>query len=431
MHLQPGARVVIVDPGHSSHSGHHAELNRQLLAACQRANLAVECWVDQSLQEQDPSYRRVFQGCGYVDPRHWLDLAGSLHLASRFRDQLQSLQAGEPVAGWIAHSLLPFQLIGLAQLLQNQPAAQLEIGVLYSPGERLGGSSEASAISPGVERERELAIANTRVAWNALAQAVDRAGHQLRLGCSSQLQANLHRPLVAAAGLPPLQQQPAVVGMPSTTPPITATAHGEAHAPQILLHWGDLKAGKGRHQVFALVEALLRGSAYPTPPRRWLFHHCSESSLSASEHHCLAKAKQDLPDFVLWEGHASSEAMQSHLAQTSVALLPYCPNAYAERSSGVLWCYAAARLAAGRSAQVLGYAGGWLAHEASALGIGWLSLPSHATTPLAWMDSIDRALAFAQSAPSITPYGQQVLCQSYAHWLFPDVPAPFSEGAPS
>jgi len=421
MRLQPGARLVIIDPGHASRSGHHAELNHQLVATCHRANLAVECWVDQALQEPDPAYRPLFHGCGYVDPRHWLDLAGTLHLASRFRDQLQSASAGAPVAGWIAHSLLPFQLIGLAQLLQHQPAAQLEIGVLYAPGERLGGSSEASAISPGVERERELAIANSRVAWNALAQAVARAGHQLRLGCSSQLQAQLHQPLLAAAGLPPLQQQPAVVGQLPTAPLIAAASNGEPHTPQVLLHWGDLKAGKGRHQLFTLLEALLSHSTSPIPPCRWLFHHCSETSLSAAEQQRLAQAEQELPGFVLWQGHASSEAMQTQLAQTSLALLPYCPIAYAERSSGVLWCYGAARLAAGQPAQGVGYADGWLAHEATALGIGWQGLPAGETDPQAWLAAISHALAPAHGAPTITPYGQQVLGQSYAHWLLPDL----------
>ena len=183
MGLPEPHHVVIVDPGHASSNGHHAELNRELLAAGRAAGLAIECWVDEAFCSSDnPAYRLVFADCGYVDPRHWLDLPGSLHLASRLQAQLQAAAQADnslPVRCWIAHSLLPFQLIGLAQLLQRQPAGRVEIGILYAPGERLGGSTEPSS-SPGPLRERELAIANARLGWNGLARAVVSAGHQLR-----------------------------------------------------------------------------------------------------------------------------------------------------------------------------------------------------------------------------------------------------------
>jgi len=168
--LPMAPRVVIVDPGLCSNSGHHAELNRQLLAAGRAAGLAIECWVDQAFKAEDPAYRPAFHGCGYEDPRHWLDLPGSLHLAGRLQQQMRDHLSGE-VHCWIAHSLLPFQLISLARLLQHLPGARVEVGILYAPGERLGGSTDPSAASPGQQRERELAIANARVAWSGLARA--------------------------------------------------------------------------------------------------------------------------------------------------------------------------------------------------------------------------------------------------------------------
>jgi hypothetical protein len=416
MDLPMAPRVVIVDPGHSSNSGHHAELNRQLLAAGRAAGLAIECWVDQALLAEDPAIRPVLHGCGYEDPRHWLDLPGNLHLADRLQQQMRDHLSGE-VHCWIAHSLLPFQLIGLARLLQHLPAARLEVGILYAPGERLGGSTDPSAASPGQQRERELAIANARVAWSGLARATALANHRLRVGCSSRLQAALHAPLLTAAGLPPAALQPAVVGAgwhPATAGGPRQGPEGN-QPPRVLLHWGDLKAGKGRDQVMALVHALLTDGSTQLRGRCWLFHHHSAATLSTAEQNLLERAVQQLPGFELWQGETSSASMLAALSDTHVALLPYCPTAYGERSSGVLWCYAAARLAVGRPARAVGYASGWLAEEAPALGVGWVGVPSGSQPAAVWLDALDQALAIEE--PAVTPYGRQVLGQSYGEWL--------------
>lgn len=414
--LPMAPRVVIVDPGLCSNSGHHAELNRQLLAAGRAAGLAIECWVDQAFKAEDPAYRPAFHGCGYEDPRHWLDLPGSLHLAGRLQQQMRDHLSGE-VHCWIAHSLLPFQLISLARLLQHLPGARVEVGILYAPGERLGGSTDPSAASPGQQRERELAIANARVAWSGLARATALANHRLRVGCSSRLQAALHAPLLTAAGLGPAEQQPAVVG--AGWHPATASGPRQAlegdQPPRVLLHWGDLKAGKGRDQVMALLQALLEDGRPQLRARSWLFHHHSAATLSGAEQNLLERAVQQLPGFELWQADTSSESMLAALAGTHVALLPYCPTAYGERSSGVLWCYAAARLAVGRPARAVGYARGWLAEEAPALGVGWVGLPSGNQPATAWLDALDQALAIEE--PAVTAYGHQVLGQSYGEWL--------------
>lgn len=53
----------------------------------------------------------VFSGCGYVDPRLWLEPGGALQLARRLEQQLAlaSAASAAPVSAWLAHSLLPFQ----------------------------------------------------------------------------------------------------------------------------------------------------------------------------------------------------------------------------------------------------------------------------------------------------------------------------------
>ena len=51
--------------------------------------------------------------------------------------QLDGAASGEPVAVWLAHSLVPFQLIALAQLLQRQAPARVVIDDLVALGARV------------------------------------------------------------------------------------------------------------------------------------------------------------------------------------------------------------------------------------------------------------------------------------------------------
>ena len=182
----------------------------------------------------------------------------------------------------------------------------------------------------------------------------------------------------------------------------------------VLLHWGDFRVGKGRRQVLALVQALLDGHLAAGDPRRWLFHHCSSKPLPPEEQQLLTRAERELPGFQLRQGPVSHEAMQQVIARTAVALFPYCPSAYAERSSSVLWCYAAARLASGLPAQAVGCSEGFLAQEAQALGLGWQALPDGENPPHAWYAAIEQALSAHPS--SFSAYGRQVLGPSNAHW---------------
>jgi hypothetical protein len=108
--------------------------------------------------------------------------------------------------------------------------------------------------------------------------------------------------------------------------------------------------------------------------------------------------------------------MMQELARSDAALLPYCPLAYSERSSGVLWLYGSARLALQQQPRVVGHPGGWLAAEAQALGMTWQPLPPKPSAE----DALDRVAQALQTRASTAPpnaYGQQVLGNSFASWL--------------
>ena len=122
----PLRRLVVLDPGLNSAVGHHADLNGLITPALIDAGWSPEIWADAasdgnlSLAGQLPGLRPLLRDAGYIDPRNWCDLAGSLHQADLLRPQLTEAARGAAVQDWLAHSLLPFQLIALAQLLRTR-----------------------------------------------------------------------------------------------------------------------------------------------------------------------------------------------------------------------------------------------------------------------------------------------------------------------
>ena len=143
-------RLVIVDPAHASSVGHHDEVNRPLLEALIKAGWQAELWADVALEAESDSPQPllgVFSGCGYEDPRHWSELGGMVNLGRRLEGQLQQASGAEqPVAVWLGHSLLPFQLLGLARHLATAPAARVLLSLMFAPQESLSyASNEAQA----------------------------------------------------------------------------------------------------------------------------------------------------------------------------------------------------------------------------------------------------------------------------------------------
>ncbi len=415
-------RLVLLDPGLASAVGHHSDVNTCLLPALRRRGWQVELWADAqaaqdpALAAQLPELRPLLHNGGYIDPRHWCDLPGTLHQAALLRPQLEAAAGVDPtpVAAWVAHSLVPFQLIALAQLLQRQPPAQVVISLMFAPGEVFAGQPELD-----LQAQRQAAELNARSALAALALAASRGGHQLLLCAGSQQLIARYTPLCAAAALPPPQLHPSVVGSDDL---ITGTwgADGAAAAgavEQVLLHWGERKPDKGRELALAVLEQLLCGAALPESLRqaRWCFHAASRQPPPSAETELLMRACQH-PRIRVLEGPLPRSAMLQELGHSSVVLLPYCPLAYAERSSGVLWLYGAARRARRLPARVVGYGGGWLAAEVPALGLHWQPLTPTAD-PAAALAGLGQALQ-APTGPALeAPYGQQVLGQHWGNWL--------------
>lgn len=389
--------LVVVDPSYALRAGHHHGLNAEVLPRLQRAGASVQVWADR-LVPPAPGLQGVFSGVGYAPAEQWAALTFAFHQAERLREQLeQAARDSGPVEGWLAHSLLPFQLLSLARFLQGQPPALVLISLMFDPAETLG--------SPALGQQAQHCC---RMALLELSLACRRAGHRLQLGVASHQTLQRYRPLLQVARLPEARLHPAVVGAGCTLQALPAT-----NPTTVLLHWGDLKPDKGRREALAVVRALLQGWQ-PPQPCRFVFHSFSHQELHREEEAALLQARQQLGDRFEWlQGDVPAAAMQQRLAGCDVALLPYNPSSYAHRSSGVLWCYAAARYAAGLPAAAIGYAGHWLQREAEAFGMVWHV--ADAPWPAALSQVLEQQ-TIAQ-APRWTPYAEEVLGRSFADWL--------------
>ena len=411
-------RLVIVEPAYASTVGHHGEVNRPLLAALGQGGWQPELWTDLALEAEagrPGQTRGVFSGCGYGDPHQWRELGGALQLARRLEQQLALASATgpaaqHPVAAWLGHSLLPFQLLGLARHLNQAPAAAVLLSLMFAPGETL---AEASGHHPHGDTQ---AIATARVALAALAKTCQQRGHRLTLAFPSAQQEALYAPLLAATGLASAGVHPAVVGAGSRPEPPPAEA-----APLVLLHWGDQKAGKGRAEALAVLEALLEG---PPPAALagwgWLFHQHGGAELPTEEQALLQQAEAAGLGLMRLEGETTSAAMAAWLARCPLALLAYDPRRYGQRSSGMLWQWAASRAALGLPAAGVGHGEGWLATEAGALGLAWHS----PREPNGWLAALATAAAELGSISTLSAYGQQVLGESFASWCDTHLSAP-------
>lgn len=394
-------RVVVVDPGHRGTVGHHNQVNQQLLQGLRQRGLMAELWADVQLEAEPEAPQPLlgaFSGCGYEDPRLWQDLGGTLQLARRLETQLKlATAAGEPVQAWLAHSLLPFQLLGLARHLASAPRATVLLSLMFAPSETLAG--------PG---DPDQALANCRVALAALARAAAQAGHRLLLTFPSRQQEQLYAPLLQATGLHSGGIHPAVVGAGCQPQPPS-----DQEPPLVLLHWGDLKPGKGRQEALQVLQQLLEeGAPEGLKGWGWLFHVHSARAMRTEERTLLEKVGDGGVGLQWLQGAQSSAQMEQLLARCPVAMLAYDPQMYGQRSSGMLWHWGAARQAVGRTAAAVGYAEGWLAREAPLLGIDWGS-PSEAG---GWLDALGRAASQERRGGEVPEYGRAVLGKGFATW---------------
>ena len=268
---------------------------------------------------------------------------------------------------------------------------------MFPPEETLGGSDGG-----------DQAFANCRIALAALARATDSAGHALTLAFPSRQQEQLYVPLLEATGLGSAGIHPAVVGAGCRPQPPT-----EGEPPLVLLHWGDLKAGKGRTQALQVLQTLLtQGPPETLTSWGWLFHCHSAQALSPTERSLLERAETQELGLLWLRGSQSSEQMERLLARCPLALLAYDPRIYGQRSSGMLWQWAAARQALGRAAAAVGYAEGGLAREAPELGVSW-STPSRAD---GWLEALAEAARPESGKAQVSAYGQKVLGTSFPSW---------------
>lgn len=124
--------------------------------------------------------------------------------------------------------------------------------------------------------------------------------------------------------------------------------------------------------------------------------------------------------------------MGQWLARCPLALLAYDPQGYRQRSSGLLWQWAACRAALALPALAVGYGEGWLAAEARELGVGWHTpppppqppdagncLPPASAQGMGWLAALVAASQELKrkSGSASRPEPSPLLSQSFSSWV--------------
>ena len=237
------------------------------------------------------------------------------------------------------------------------------------------------------------------------------------MGCASVQQQTSYVPLLQRAQLAPPLLHPAVVGA-GPQPAEVDTQHAQ---DMVLLHWGDNKADKGLDEALSLLEAIFNSPVAQRPKCSLLFHCHAFPWLNEDQSILLDEAQRQLGHQLIVLGKQVSDyRMQQLFGQCSLALMAYDPIA-AERSSGVFWCYAAARY--GRGKRRKPWATGTIGcNESEVLGLSWRSMPhlcnGHKPSGEQWLDAINAMLnGSIEHKKQWQPVARQVLGQSFPKWV--------------
>jgi hypothetical protein len=394
--------IHVLDPSYAYPSGHHQDLNQSLIKVFSERSIRTFIWCDKKISDNNEA-NGIFEDVGYFAEPEWWTLPVTIQLAHKIKEQLlraDGLSEKKPKT-WLGHSLLPFQILGLAFYLSEQPKSNIHISLMFSPGETF------DQLEANNHRRAECTASYT---WLELSRICKRNKHQLHIGSASSQTTKQYKYILEKAKTRQPELQPAFCGSGWKMREEKAT-NAYTH---IMLHWGDLKPDKGVQEALFMIRSLLDGWR-PIHPCRFLFQSFSHRELENQDRRLLVQAKEELGELLVWiEDYQTNEDMMDQLSQCDVALLAYDSITYANRSSGILWCYAAARFAIGKPATAIGYGDNWLAAEARELGMEWIEMKNICDL----LDKIDVAVKEqVHLRQHWTAYAQSILENSYADHL--------------
>ena len=354
--------IHVLDPSYAYSSGHHQDLNQSLIKAFSQRSIRTFIWCDKKISDNDEA-NGIFEDVGYLAEPEWWTLPVTIQLAHKIKDQLLKTDSlsEKKARTWLGHSLLPFQILGLAFYLSKQPESDIYISLMFSPSETFG------QLEANNHRRAECTAA---YAWLEMSRICKRNQHQLHIGSAASQTTKQYNYILEKAKTKPPELQPAFCGSGWKRKEKKATNE----CTHIMLHWGDLKPDKGFQEALFIIRSLL-GGWRPIHPCHFLFQSFSHRELEDQDRRLLEQAQEELSELLVWiEDYQTNDDMMNQLSQCDVALLAYDSITYANRSSGILWCYAAARFAIGKPATAIGYGDNWLATEARDFGMEWIEM---------------------------------------------------------
>lgn len=264
---------------------------------------------------------------------------------------------------------------------EHATALSLAIGLLGAPGSRLR-HLVLLMYSPGLSADGTVLDAARRLNFRLAFAALDRIpGVALHASCSEHA-------LAYAALLDrgaPLPVHPCFLGDWREAPSAAAREPG-----RVLAYAGEAKQEKGFLELPERLARMARDD--PAPDARFVVH-CVEARTDAAREtlgavHSLAAGD---PRILVHVGHWNDERLHQEFARAGVVCLDYDREAYAHKTSGLLW------LAAWHRLPVRVPEGSWLAREGKRMGLALLPSNGPADARRARIDRNAENAAYRQA----------------------------------
>jgi glycosyltransferase involved in cell wall biosynthesis len=344
--------VVVLDPGLKDAKSHHHRINILLQERAKIQSLTLRVHGNHKARQEDFPYSVVplFQAGIYEDTAE-LDAAAYQQQVLSHCQDLEQLLGGLRGSAVVVHTTTAAFLQGLALALQKRhDLTSVVIELMFHPWSFVKGGA-----MPPQSPARYI------TALRMLKRSERETGVPVHLSTSCLEFAKLYS---------------AMLGEDVPVHPCALHAGGRLHTPAqvpvaqsgpptVLLFAGDLKLDKGIHWVVDALPTVLQSH-----PGLQFAVHLGDNRFANPQLQNVVKTAQahagSHRNLQLLHGPLTDEAWDELLGRASICVIPYEPQAYAYKTSGIFWEFMNKRRA---GAHLLLTQGTWMEREAAALGL--------------------------------------------------------------
>lgn len=327
--------VAILDPGYDHSHSHHQTVNLGLIEAFQERGLshtllashALDEGLQESLRAKQVNAVAYFTTPTYPQNVETLSVEEHNALARSFADELvAAVDSGLVPQGsyLVAHTAYAFHVSGIAQAIYRFPEKAISgtyISLMFDPGSGAPQNHSAQAgqvfdIGRHVKYKTAFKLLSATTRARSLPAIVETS-------CESYRRAFNEISFGLPIGLNPVVNYQGPLSSPANTEPNT-----------VLMYLGGPKENKGINFAAKVTEQL----AAIHPELKLIFHFNHEFPWAEQFASAIEPLKNHGNDTIeLVEGSITPELYDSLIARSAVMFVPYDPEHYYFKTSGVLW----------------------------------------------------------------------------------------------